>query len=105
VTYEVRWGEFAAQRASEQFGGERSDDGTPSEQDFFSGPLSAALQGFRRFDSLVVEAGPSVRSLQTFDPIFGPVTFIGVLVGDRVVEIADFATDPDYWSTIDEDPT
>jgi hypothetical protein len=27
--------------------------------------------------------------------------FVGVLVETRVVEIADFENDPDYWSIVD----
>jgi hypothetical protein len=31
--------------------------------------------------------------------------FIGLLVADDVVEVADFEDDPDYWDRIDDDPS
>ena len=38
------------------------------------------------------------------DRLVGAVSFTGVLVGQRTVEIADFVVDPDYWSIVDDDP-
>jgi hypothetical protein len=38
------------------------------------------------------------------DPIFGAVTFAAVLRSDGVIEIVDFADDPGYWATVDDDP-
>lgn len=68
---------------------ERSAMGESSEFDFFSSPLAAALAAFGSFDEQPEAAGPSVRSAHIIDPVFGPVVFIGVLVGDGRVEIAD----------------
>jgi hypothetical protein len=104
MRFEVRVAELLAARIVEFFGEERSVDGRPSEADFWSGPLAAALLGFRAFDSLRFDDGPSIRWLTLSDPVFGPVTFVGALVGDGVVEIAGFDFDPDYWDLIRGDP-
>lgn len=88
-------------RAHERYGDERSPTGEPSEYDFVSGPLAAALAGFQHFDDLPVEVVPAVRSLIVVDPFFGTINFIAVLVGTDTVEIAAFDDDPDYWSMID----
>lgn len=72
--------------------------------DFWSGPLHAALLGFRRPESLPYDDVPQVRRLQVLDAIFGPVTFIGVVLPGPVVEIAAFSSDPDYWRLIEDDP-
>lgn len=50
------------------------------------------------------DAGPSVRIAMVSHPMFGPVELIGVLTGPATVEITDFATDPDHWKLIDDDP-
>lgn len=86
------------------FGRERSAQGAPSEVDFWSGPLQAALIGFRGFESLPYDDVHQVRRLQVVDPMFGVVTFIGVARADGVVEIAAYASDPDYWRLIEDDP-
>ena len=62
------------------------------------------MEAFRDFDACAVAAGPSIRSVHVIDPVFGAVVFIGVLVDSDTVEIADYTTDPDYWSTVDDDP-
>jgi hypothetical protein len=36
------------------------------------------------------------------DAFFGPVVFGGVLTDGDLVEIVDFAHDPDYWQLLDE---
>jgi hypothetical protein len=84
-------------KAHDAFGDERTDVGSPSEYDFFSGPLAAALLVFRDFENLSFELVPAVRSYTVVDPFFGPVVFVAVLTDDDTVEIVDFATDPDYW--------
>jgi hypothetical protein len=104
VNYEVRWGEHLAHRLAEAFDSERGHGGTPSQYDFVCGPLAAAIDRCRDFDSLPEEAGPAVRSVWTQHPVFGPVLFIVVLVGDRQVELADFGFDEEYWDQIDDDP-
>lgn len=38
------------------------------------------------------------------DPVLGPVTLTAVLLAGHVVEIAAYATDPDYWRLIEDDP-
>jgi hypothetical protein len=88
-------------KASQRFGEARSASGAPSEYDFASGPLLAAIIEFQHFDDLPEVLGPAVRSVTVVDPFFGVVAFVGVAVGDNTVEIADFDDDPDYWSTVD----
>ncbi len=100
---EVRVSEFAARKIAAEFGPERSAAGKPSEWDFWSGPLAAALLGFRDFENLLWHPRPEIRSLHIVDPIFGALVFIGVLVDTDTIEIADFAIDPDYWSTVEND--
>lgn len=104
MTYTVRWADSVAKSAAELFGAERSPTGRPSEYDFVTGPLAAAVARFADFDSLPEAAGPAVRSVHVFDPMLGPVVFVGVLVGPAIVEIAGFEHDPDYWRLIDDDP-
>ena len=41
--------------------------------------------------------GDSVTPLVA--PVVGALVFIGVLIDPDTIEIADFAVDPDYWST------
>jgi hypothetical protein len=104
VTYEVRVGDTLADDITGTFGPKRSGEGAPSEWDFWSGPLAAALVGFRDFDALRHAGHARVRTLHVVDPVFGPVVFVGVLVAPGVVELAAFAHDPDYWSLIEDDP-
>jgi Antitoxin SocA-like, Panacea domain len=61
------------------------------------------IDRFRDFDSLPV-VGPSVRVATVVDPFSGVVTFTDVLIGPEAVEIADFVSDPDYSTVIDDDP-
>jgi hypothetical protein len=35
---------------------------------------------------------------------FTPIVFVGVLVESRLVEIAAFEDDPDYWDLVANDP-
>lgn len=104
MSFTVRWGEHVARKAQERFGTDRSSAGRPGEHDFVAGPLASAVFAFRDFDALPQVAGPSIRSAHIVDSVFGVVVFIGVLTADDTVEIADFADDPGYWSTIDRDP-
>ena len=92
------------QLAHDQFTEERSQHGEGSEYDFVGGPLAAALFAFRDFDTLSYELIPAVRSYTVVDPIFGAVTFVAILRTDHIVEITDFANDPDYWAALDRDP-
>lgn len=104
MNYEVRWGEGVARKAAEQFGSSRSSRSQPSHFDFACGPLAAAAERCRDFDTLPEEVGPSVRSVGIIDPAFGPVSFVAVLIAEGVVELVDFTIDPDYWDTINSDP-
>ena len=97
-------GGFAAEKITTAYGPERSTTGQPSEWDFWSGPLAAALIGFRDFENLLFDLHPEIRTLLIADPVFGAVVFVGVLVEPGVVEIADFAIDPDYREMIENDP-
>ena len=58
-----------------------------------------AVTAWPRFDHV-----PEIRSLHLVDPVFGPIVFVGVLVGPMSVEIAAFRYDPDYWDLIEDDP-
>ena len=87
--FEVRVGEAAAEKITRTYGPERSGAGRPSEWDFWSGPLAAALIGFRDFESLLFGLHPEIRTLHIVDPVFGALVFAGVLVEPGVVEIAE----------------
>lgn len=102
--YEVRVGEAAADKITSTHGPERSAGGRPSEWDFWSGPLAAALIGFRDFENLLFDVRPEIRTLHIVDPVFGALVFAGVLVEPGVIEIADYEVDPDYWDMIEDDP-
>ena len=104
MTHEIRVGEFAARKIADACGAERSTTGRPSEWDFWSGPLAAALVGFRDFENLLWHTRPDIRTLHVTDPVFGALVFVGVLVEPDTIEIADFEVDPDYWETIENDP-
>ena len=104
MTPEVRVSEFAAKKIAAAYGPERTTTGQPSEWDFWSGPLAAALIGFRDFDNLLFDRRPEIRTLHHIDPVFGALVFVGVLIESGVVEIADFDVDPDYWKMIASDP-
>ena len=101
---EVRVGAHLARAIARGFGPERTGDGSPSEWDFWSGPLAAALVAFRDFDLLRFDRHPAVRSYHMLDPVFGPVVFVGVRVEPGVVELAAYARDPGYWDLIADDP-
>lgn len=92
------------ERITNTYGPRRSEHGAPSEWDFWAGPLAAALIAFRDFDSLPFDHVPAIRRLTIVDPVFGALTFVGVLLADGVVELADCAVDPDYWNLIDDGP-
>ena len=101
---EVRVAQHVYAKANERYGEIRSPEGAPSEYDFVSGPLAAAVFAFRDFDQLRSDVLPSVRSYTVVDPFFGPVVFVGVLLANGAVEISDFEDDPDYWRLISDDP-
>ena len=103
--FQVRVGEAAAEKITRTYGPERSATGSPSEWDFWSGPLAAALIGFRDFENLLFDSYPEIRTLHIIDPVFGALVFAGVLVEPGVVEIADFEVDPDYWDMIEAAPS
>jgi len=92
------------EQAHEEFGASRSPDGRPSELDFVSGPLAAAVIAFRDFDDLAYDIVAAVRTHTVVDPFFGPVVFVGVLLTEGTVEIVEFAHDPDYWRLLGEMP-
>jgi hypothetical protein len=102
--HRVSVGEQLAARISERWGPQRSGRGKPSEYDFWSGPLAAALLAFRDFESLPFDPVPAVRTLVVFDRIFGAIAFVGVLVGEHQVELVAAEPDPDYWELIADDP-
>ena len=102
--FEVQVGQGVAEKITSSYGPERRATGRPSEWDFWSGPLAAALIGFRDFENLLFDLHPEIRSLHIVDPVFGAVVFAGVLVESAVVEIADFDVDPDYWDMVEDDP-
>ncbi len=102
--FEVRVGAAAAEKITTAYGPERSAAGRPSEWDFWSGPLAAALIGLRDFENLLFDRHPEVRTLHIVDPVFGALVFAGVLVEAGVVEIADYEVDPDYWAMLEDDP-
>lgn len=101
---EVRVSAALAGDIARRFGPERSASGAPSELDFWSGPLQAALLGFRDFGSLPFDVVPQIRHLTVIDPLLGPVTFAAVLLPDDVVEIVMYSDDPDYWRLIEDEP-
>ncbi len=101
---EIRVGSFAAEKITADHGPSRSPTGQPSEWDFWTGPLTAALIGFKDFENLPFDLHPEIRTLHIVDPIFGVVVFVGILLEPGVVEIADFAIDPEYWEIIEDDP-
>ena len=98
TVFRVEVSAFVAEKAAFRYGEERSE-GRPSEYDFVTGPLAAALRSFGGFDALPIAAGPAVRISIIVDPFFGAVVFTGVLLAGNVIEIADFDDDPDYWVT------
>jgi hypothetical protein len=102
--FEVRVGKRLAETIADAFGPERTEAGAPSEWDFWSGPLAAALIAFRDFEALRFDHVAAIRRLHLVDPVFGPVVFVGVLVEPAVVELAAFDQDPDYWRLIENDP-
>ena len=102
MTRRVVVGAAVLEKAHDEFGEDRTVEGSPSEYDFVSGPLAAALFVFRDFESLSFDLVPAVRSYTIVDPFFGPVVFVGVLTDDDLVEIVEFAHDPDYWQLLDE---
>lgn len=104
MRYRVELGASLMAQVVAEHGPERSPSGDPDRYDFFGGPIAAALDRFRDFESLPAVIGPSVRVATVVDPFFGVVTFTGVLVQPDTVEIADFVSDPDYWTMIDDDP-
>ncbi len=102
--FDVHVGVELAAAIASRFGSQRSGDGGPSEWDFWSGPMAAAIIAFRDFNSLRSTDHPRVRALHLVDPVFGPVVFVGVLLDADVVELAEFDDDPDYWDLIGDDP-
>lgn len=101
---DVRVSGFAAEKIAAVYGPERSASGPPSEWDFWSGPLAAALVGFRDFENLLWHPRLEIRTLHIIDPVFGALVFVGVLTEPGTVEIADLDLDPDYWQMIADDP-
>lgn len=101
---EVRVSDLAAEKIATTYGPERSTTGRPSEWDFWSGPLAAALIGFRDFENLLWHSHPEIRTLHIIDPVFGALVFVGVLTEPGTVEVADFDVDPDYWQMVANDP-
>ncbi len=59
--------------------------------------------GFRRWEQHRVCEQRTTQD-RTGSSVFGALTFVGVLLIDGMVEVADCAVDPDYWNLIDDDP-
>ena len=93
---DVRVARDVFSRAHDRFGESRSVEGAPSEYDFVGGPLAAAILAFRDFENLAYDLVSTVRTYTIVDLFFGAVTF--------VVEAGDLDDDPDYWSTIGDEP-
>ena len=104
MPFRVTISRFVAAKAAERYPNEPSGSGTPTEYDFFGGPLAAAGLAFSDFTSLRAAAGGRVRAVTIVDPVFGPLVFIGVRLRDDTIEIADFEPDPDHWDLVDDDP-
>ncbi len=104
MKHEVHVSQDAASKIARSYGLERTTSGFPSEWDFWSGPLQAALVRFRGFDSLPYHDDPEIRHLHIVDPVFGVVVFVGVLTKSDRVDIVDFDVDHDYWDMIQDDP-
>lgn len=104
MTYQTRVGQTLAASIAAEFGPERTTSGQPSEWDFWSGPLAAALIGFRDFDNLLFDDHPEIRQLHIVDPVLGAIVFVGVRTDPETVELAAYAIDRDYWDLIDDDP-
>src|SRR5262245_7540130 len=97
----------SAQRAFPPGGSPR---GTPSYEQFESGPLVAAKEFFaRRFDDAPEGlAGTGIKVWLTIDlPFFPPLAFYAVLDTRDGVELVDVTIeDPqDYWAMIESDPS
>lgn len=71
MNYTVRVTQQVYEAASSRYGEHRSVEGAPSEYDFVSGPLAAAILAFGDFDQLRHDVVPSVRSYTVVDPFFG----------------------------------
>lgn len=105
MVFDVRVGQVVRDRIEATFEIERSATGRPNRRDFETGPLEAAKLQFGRFDLLPESMGDSVRHCHVLVPGFSVVVFIGMLVEQDTVEIADFAEDPDYWDIVNDDST
>ena len=66
--------------------------------------LLQRLLVFRDFDALPFPDVPAIRIYISADPVFGAVTFTGVLIGPADVEIASFDIDTDYWQVVADEP-
>jgi hypothetical protein len=62
MTHRVVVGAVVLGKAHDEFGEDRTVEGSPSEYDFVSGPLAAALFVFRDFANLPFDLVPAVRS-------------------------------------------
>jgi hypothetical protein len=91
------------EQAHERFGDQRSIDGSPSEYDFVTGPLAAAVLAFRGFDDLPRGVVDAVRTHTVVDHVFGPVVFAALLLTSDDVQVVDFIDDPGYWASIDNE--
>lgn len=104
MTVDVDVAQSVFDKANGLIGEQRSAIGRPSEYDFVSGPLAAAIFAFGDFDRLPVRESGQVRSYIIPDPVFGPVTFVAVRRDTGRVEIVGFDDDPDYWAMLGDDP-
>ncbi|MGQ0824687.1 MAG: hypothetical protein ACT4OX_06630 [Actinomycetota bacterium] len=104
MRFRVQIGPIVWEQIDARYGSTRTAAGQPSRLDFENGPLAAAALQFSRFDLLGASIGESVRHCHVLAPGFGAIVFIGVLVGEDVVEIGDFTEDPEYWDKVNEDP-
>jgi hypothetical protein len=65
MTHRVFVGAAVLEKAHNEFGEDRAAEGSPSEHDFVSGPLAAALLVFRDFENLSFDLVPAVRSTRS----------------------------------------
>lgn len=81
-----------------------SSDGRPSYELLRERALDAVVEAWsRNFEaSPESEPGSPVRVALTFPaPMFPPMAFYGILVGDGV-HIIDYSHDDDYWDTVED---
>lgn len=98
--------ESLAAQVTASYPSDRAADGTPSELDFWEGPISRATEKFGRdFEGLPYVNDPRVRSFIYPDPVFGAIGFLGIhdLASDEI-QLIEYWSDPDYWDLVNRGP-